>query len=564
MIEDDQIKAWYFNQRDNANHEIVKVLDVEYAHIHSENQYDLYLTKYGLPFSEILKPEHFWTDKNWFRENSERLSGTSSIYKVRTKNIKSRQKYIVIKWNRMGQDIPGENDCTELANAEFNSPFEEFSLVMALRSIYHHPIYEKIFIQKPLAIYTPIQNVALQKSGRREYRIKSKINSHKDIQLNMYRLYAVIYEWIKGIDAVQANQKGFIDEKYIEFLTVNTEEQLQLRGFTVLDRKSNHIIVRPTNGRQLLRNREGKILYGLIDFELLQRTSEEERQLKQMRRHDYLIRQRDRFQKVHEDRFHPHLNHMNILNVDYIFGHVESTKGALWVVGDDPFLFDYFLPERWKKTPKTKLSRTSQVYHTVTKDNIHLVWKVSKVGIQPNMDPFKEAEKNIMKHGYNSPFEEFSIAFELSSKGIPVIYPRAIYMTGDKTIIPKNIFDNSRYETHSTYQTPHDKPILKKDRDYIIIWGFWNGPDEKLASKDGDYYQGVNALYAFKSGIITEKKYLFLLKTIKDRLLSAGIEDLNLTGSHFLISIDEKGSLIKDIHGVPELRICNFQFLKRM
>jgi hypothetical protein len=564
MIKDKNIKEWFFNQTDHSNNEIIKILDVEYAYLKLENKDDLYVTKYGLPFIENLRPENFWSDKEWFQANSEKLSGTSILYKVRTKKINGRQKDIVIKWNRMGQLIPGAEDCEELAYAEFNSPFEEFSLVMELRQLNNNLTSDKIYIQRPLAIYTPNEKVDFGKTGRKEYIIKSKIKSHKDIQLDMSRLYAVIYEWIKGIDVVQAYERELIDEKYLEFLTRQTEEKMGMNGFTVKDRKPNHIIVRPGRNKQIKRNRDGKILYGLIDFELLQRTPEKEKELKQIRRHDYLVRQRDRFTTEYKNKFHPHLKHVNILDVDYIYGHVESTKGALWVVGDDPYLFDYFLPERWEKTSKTKLSRSSQVYYTITKDDINLVWKVSKVGIQPNMDPFNEKEKRIIEYGYNSPFEEFSIAMELNQKGIPTIYPRAIYMTGNKTIIRKIFFDNTRYETHNHFLTPDGNYILKKNRDYIIIWGFWNGPDEKLADRDGDYYHGINALHAYKTGIISEKKYIYFLQMIKQKLSDTGIEDLNLTGSHFLISIDSKGNLIKDEHGIPEIRICNFQFLRRL
>jgi len=41
-----------------------------------------------------------------------------------------------------------------------------------------------------------------------------------------------------------------------------------------------------------------------------------------------------------------------------------------------------------------------------------------------------------------------------------------------------------------------------------------------------------------------------------------GVEDLNLTGAHFLISLDGSGSIIKDELGRPEMRICDFELLK--
>ena len=563
VIKDIQIREWFFSNRNQKNNETAKILDVEYAHIKLENDDDLYLTKYGLPCIENLRPENFWTDKNWFNENSIRLPGTGCLYKVRTKKVNGKYKDIVIKWNRMGQDIPGEQDSEELMNAEFNSPFEEFSLVTELRNtIYNSP--EKIIIQKPLAIYVPSESVELWRIGRKEYKMQAKIEAHKEIALDMHRSYAVIYEWIQGIDTTHALKEGILDEKYMESLTLKAYQTIKKEGFIVRDRKPHHIIVRPKKEGGLARHKEGETLYALVDFELLERTPEREEMVKKAKRADYLKRQRDRFAIEIPKKFHPHLKHVNILAVDYVYGHVESTGGRLWVVGKDPYLFDYFLPERWEETPRTKISVSSEMYHTVTKDNIHLVWKVSKVGLQPDMDPFKEDEERILEYGYDSPFEEVSLAIELSSKGIATTYPRAIYMTGNKREISSNLSDDSRYETHKDYITPDGTPILEKNRDYIIIWGYWNGPDEKLAAKDGDYYEGINALYAYKEGIITQGKYITLLQIAKEKLSKVGIEDLNLRGKHLLISFDNKGTLITNSQGMPEVRICNFEFLKRI
>ncbi len=56
-------------------------------------------------------------------------------------------------------------------------------------------------------------------------------------------------------------------------------------------------------------------------------------------------------------------------------------------------------------------------------------------------------------------------------------------MTGNETEISKELSDGSRYEGHKNYVTPDGIPVLEKNRDYISIWGYWNGPDEKLAAK---------------------------------------------------------------------------------
>jgi len=562
MIKDIKIKEWYEKNKDHRKNEITKILDVEYAHLELKDNSDLYFTSNGLPFIENLKPENFWTDKRWLDKNSKRLLGTGSVYKIRTKRVNGRHKDIVIKWNRMGQDIPGAEDCEELMNTEFNSPFEEVSLVMELKNAIHRSS-PKIIIHKPLAIYVPSETAELWQTGRKEYKMQYKIQSHKEVVLDIHRLYAVIYEWIRGIDSTEAFDKKILQEKYMKLLTLDAEKRMKREGFMVRDNKPHHIIVRPEKKGKLAKDEKGEILYGLVDFELLERTPTQEKAIKKDKRTEYLKRQRDRFAIKIPNKLHPHLHHMNIFGVDYVYGHVESTKGRLWVVGKDPYLFDYFLPERWRQIPRTKISVYSDMYHAVTKDNVHLVWKVSKIGLQPDADPFKKDEKRQLEYGYNSPFEEIAMAVELSQKGIATIYPRAIYMSEYKTDISKNLFDNSRYKSHEDYKTPDGIPILKKNRDYIIIWGYWNGPDEKLAAKDSDYYEGIDALRAYKKKMIDEHMYIDLLKLTKDKLHKEGIEDLNLRGNHILISYNSKGNLITDNQDLPEIRICNFEFLKR-
>ena len=136
-------------------------------------------------------------------------------------------------------------------------------------------------------------------------------------------------------------------------------------------------------------------------------------------------------------------------------------------------------------------------------------------------------------------------------------------MFGKKMAIPDSISDNSRYASHKQFLTPEGNPILRKDHKYIIIWGYWNGPDEKLAAKDGDYLEGISALNAYRKGVITRDEYVTLLKRKEERLEKVGFEDLYLRGSHVLLSLNNKGKLVKDDEGIPEMRICNFELLKK-
>jgi hypothetical protein len=82
----------------------------------------------------------------------------------------------------------------------------------------------------------------------------------------------------------------------------------------------------------------------------------------------------------------------------------------------------------------------------------------------------------VRKHGFNSPFEEFAYALELSRRGVKTIYPRAIYMTGRRRGQNRKAADDRRYAALAHLRTPEGDPLVRKEYDYITIWGFWNGP----------------------------------------------------------------------------------------
>jgi len=271
-----------------------RILGIDYEHIKLTSEDDLYVTIYGLPFIEQLVPENWWSDKDWFSKNSVRLNGSSSIYRVRTKPIKDRSIDIVLKWNRMGQDIPGEELLENEYECRFNSPFEEFALLMELRDT-KHTSPGVIYTHKPLAIYVPRERKDLDRLGRRAYKMLPIIEAHKELDLDMFRSYAVLYEWIKGIDAVQATHQGILTLDDMSEITVQMEKKVRQKGFVVHDRKPHHIIVRPKEDQELAKDKQGKLLCALVDFELLKRTPEREEQMKKTKRMVYLQKERDKF-----------------------------------------------------------------------------------------------------------------------------------------------------------------------------------------------------------------------------------------------------------------------------
>lgn len=547
--------------------EMVTVLDVTYVRLKFRDGDELYLTHHGIPLAPRLHPRSFWTDEAWFRNNSTRLSGTSTIYRIRTRRERGPERDIVLKWNRMGQEPPGEDLSGILSSLKFNSPFEEFSLVSELREAGGRQPRGTVMTHRPLAIYVPAEKITMESSGRREHLMAQMVRSHREVRLDMFRNYAVVYEWLKGIDAAAACEERLIDKDEMIGLVRRAGADLDARGFLVGDSKPHHIIVRPDGSGGVRRDRSGRPLYGLVDFELLVRTPHREERLRGERRRAYLAKQRDRFAPAPASAswdgtrtLHP----VNLLGVDYVYGQVGSTGGALWVVGKDPSLFDYFLPDKWEGTHRTRLSRAHDMFYTLTKDNIHLVWKVSRVGQKPDADPVEERGKRILRHGHNSPFEEVALALELAAKGIATTYPRAIYMGGRPAETPPELLDGSRYRSHEALSLPDGLPVLRPDRDYFAIWGYWNGPDDKLAMLDGNYREGINALRAYNGGLLGEREYLDLMERYRGRLLRAGFEDLNLRGSHLLLSLERPGKLFADASGEPEARVCNFELLKRV
>jgi hypothetical protein len=561
------------------------LLNVDYDHYKLPDGADLYVTRYGRPFLRHLVPGR-WYEKEWFRKSREKLRGTSRVYKVRTKpDAEGDSKALVVKWCRVGETVPVDTfTLNKFIEAEFNSPYEEFSLLMEMRARTRPGV---IRTHKPLAIYVPAKRLELWQTGRSQSKMAQKKAKFRDVELDINRQYILIYEWIKGIastdpaaavaaartpppppdeppaDGVAAVPAPSLAPAagvpFSKVMLIRSIRDMWQTGFRVLDVKPEHVIVRPLPDGTLLRGRDGLPAYALVDFELLARTPGYEDDVKRSRRQDYLERQRDRFASA--PAFPEHLHGVQILGVDYVHGDCGSTNGKLWVVGHDPHLFDYFQPERWRRTPRESLSDTQQVYRTTTKDEIQLVWKVSHVGDRPDPEDSTPAH---LAYGYNSPFEEFAFAFRLAAAGVPTTYPRAIYMLGNQSTLPPESLDPRRYESHAGILMPDGEPVLQRSRNYIVIWGYWNGLDEVLASTAHrpPYCRGINAAQALAQGLIDASMHARLMEKMARLLASAGFESTSLRDTHFLLTLDPGGRLQLDPDATPSLRLCNFEFLR--
>ncbi len=546
----------------------LRILGVNYVHLKTADEGDLYLTQFGLPFREHLRPEN-WYEESWFEAKRERLQGTSSVYKVPTKPVSGHltpSLDLVVKWSRVGQDVPLDTFTFNKAiNAEFNTPFEEFNLVEELRAGQYGPPDLQILTQKPLAIYVPPEKMQLWQSGRSREKILHKVARHPGVEIDILRSYILLYAWIDGLNAVEAYASSWLEphqqKQELDRVTHWVNHELEQKGFMVADNKPTHIIVRMDKGK--IHQRHDRMVYALIDYELLNRTPDHEDSVRASLRTRYLHLQKNRFAPKHPLDFSSHVSQTQLMNVPYIYGHTESTNGALWVVGSDPELFNYFLPERWR-TRQVKLSPTNQTYYTLTKDRIHLVWKVSRVGELPPGDFDDPRYEKLLFQGYNSPFEEFSLAMEMSRKGIRTAYPRAIYMTGNEVHLEACIIDERRFECSKTFLAPDGKSALRLDRDYITIWGYWRGLEDDEAPGEVGYWTPIDADQAAIKGLIDPAMLGQIIQRQRADLATSGFEDTNLTGEHILLSYIPDGGIKRDRAGFPERRHCNFEMVRKL
>lgn len=551
------------------NATFLRILGVNYVHLKTGEDGDMYITEHGLPFIRHLMPEN-WYEEQWFKSKRERLMGTSTVYRVPTRPladhlVKSLQ--LVVKWSRVGEDVPLDTFTLQRAiNAEFNTPFEEFSLVEEMRRGEYGPENIRILAQKPLAIYVPPERMQLWQSGRSREKILKKVARHPGVEIDILRSYILLYAWINGYNAVDAYKGTYYDDKtqaaQLVALTHSGNRDLELKGFLVADNKPTHFILRINDGQLLRRN--GKIVYALVDYELLSRTPEHEDAVRRERRSEYLSRMRDRFQDHSPAAYPSQLKPARLLGVDYVHGRSESTNGVLWVVGKDSDLFNYFLPERWR-TKQVRLSQTNETYYTQTKDRIHLVWKVSRVGELPREDPEQdETYRARLMHGYNSPFEEFAIALELQKKGVRTSYPRAIYMTGQQTGMTGCIIDERRFEQFRETLSPEGLPVLPMDHDYITIWGYWRGLEDDEAARESGYWNPIDPAQAYQKGIISAVEFQQVLERQKEILAKAGFVDLDPRPDHILLSYIPEGTIKKTAEGQFEQRQCNMEMIRRI
>lgn len=248
---------------------------VEYLQMQLRGGGDLFLTRFGLPFVDHLQPEN-WFESDWFDGHRRRLRGTSTIYQVRTKAVMGRSLDLVVRYNRVAEDLPVDAASRDQHfNAAFNSPFDEVTQVCALRAARLGGQRRRILTKRPLAIYSPPQRLKLWQTGRNESLMAITQARLHGFKLDITRQYLLLYGWIKGVDVQDAADQfgvaGAAGEALKAKALAEVEQELAEAGFKVTDMKPAHIIVRFNPDGSLMRRKDGRLVYALVDYELLER-----------------------------------------------------------------------------------------------------------------------------------------------------------------------------------------------------------------------------------------------------------------------------------------------------
>ncbi len=262
-----------------------RAFGVDYARFDEEDGGILYVTRHGWALRRHLVPEH-WYEGGAYAENSETLEGaTGSVHRVTAGDGCGGHADLVVKVSRFAQHVPiqaspafpFQMQADAELSARFNSPFEEFGHLQALRSA---PAGPRIRTKRALAIYSPPGERPLWRLGREEWRLRPyqaalEADQRRDggpapVELKAGRKYLTVFGWVKGITAEQMFLADILSADDLYDLTVRVSEELAQKGFRVLDNKPKHFVLRldPRTGRPL--ERHGKMVYALIDFELLQ------------------------------------------------------------------------------------------------------------------------------------------------------------------------------------------------------------------------------------------------------------------------------------------------------
>ncbi|MHB9009553.1 MAG: hypothetical protein ACYDC1_21790 [Limisphaerales bacterium] len=538
------------------------LLGVDYRRFRTPEGGDLFLTHFGEALAEHLQAVN-WFESEWFSQHRQRLAGTSTIYRVASRPVEGRALDLVVRYCRVGEELPVDTlTLNRYLHAEFNSPFEEFAALMELRAGRHGPGEIRIRAQKPLAIYCPPDRLERWQTGRIEDKLVAKLARNPEVPLDIQRQYLVVFGWIKGLDAVQMAQAlGLEGTARLDFLARVTDEMihdLAQKGFRVLDMKAQHVILRRRRDGSLLRDRDGQLACALVDYELLERTPEHEEEIRVRNLATFPLKcATEESVPVPPEPLPRYLAPVTIQGSGFLYGRAESTQGRLWVTGGEARRFNYFLPERWRRTPARPLIEGREVFLTRSKDHLPLIWRVSGVGTRVVAGGAGTALSARMS--CNTPFDELSIARELAAAGIPVLQPEAVYATARGADgVP--VHDYRRFQRYLDLRTPDGVPLLSPDQVYLTLWQAW-GPD--AGGEPPALESFLTGREAAAARALAKAELDAVMIHFREELARAGFEDLEWGPDKLLLVRGPNRRFRRNPAGRLWVALWNFEFVRR-
>ncbi|MCF7983499.1 MAG: hypothetical protein K9L70_03770 [Thiohalocapsa sp.] len=261
-----------------------RVFGVDYLQLRGRQSGDLYVTRHGWPVLDSIEPSQWFVGERLRKIGRQLAGATGAVYRVPVPH-RTREKFaLVVKFSRFAQEalvsiapdaVMDWAERDRIAASEFLSPFEEFAHVERLRA----RAGARIPTKAPLAIYSPSTRYLDWQLGRRSHRrwwydrvlAEDQADQPEDARIayGWERMYILLYRWIDGIDAETAHQQGYLTEPELRDLSEAARQDLRGLGWDVLDHKPRHLIVRPAPDPGRLMWRGGRILWALVDYELL-------------------------------------------------------------------------------------------------------------------------------------------------------------------------------------------------------------------------------------------------------------------------------------------------------
>jgi len=135
---------------------------------------------------------------------------------------------------------------------------------------------------------------------------------------------------------------------------------------------------------------------------------------------------------------------------------------------------------------------------------------------------------------------------------------RAIYMTRSRGTNAST--DRRRYESLRSSSGPA-APVLREDCDYIMLRGYYNGPDEWVAARRGALLKPLDVRMAVQKGVLTAAQATDLMADVRRKMRDAGFDGSLLDWNDLLLALGEEGAPIQRPDGSLDVRVSNLELV---